>query len=135
MLFSCTKDNLENLNQDVKAGINSRKITFNEFKKHTKAFNLVHEVNQKQNEPISKLNKIIKNRTDHFTIDTQEGLYLEYANLHSFTFPLHREIDSGKLENLVLSYQNDGSYKIKILKYDLTPQEKIDLELDQLKSI
>lgn len=60
---------------------------------------------------------------------------MQYANLHSFTFPIQRHVDNGKIENLVLSYQNDGSYKVKILKYDLTPQEKVDLELDQLKTI
>ena len=135
MLFSCTTVDLENLNHEDKAGIKSKKITFSELQKHTEVFNLVNEFNQKQNGPISKLNKNIKNRTEPFTVDTHEGLYLEYANLHSFTFPIHREIDNGKLENLVFSYQNDGSYKIKILKYDLTPQEKIDLKRNQLKTI
>ena len=135
MLFSCTTVDLENLNHENKAGIKSKKITFSELQKHTEVFNLVNEFNQKQNGPISKLNKNIKNRTEPFTVDTHEGLYLEYANLHSFTFPIHREIDNGKLENLVFSYQNDGSYKIKILKYDLTPHEKIDLKRNQLKTI
>lgn len=135
MLFSCTTVDLGNLNHDSKAGINSRKITFSELQKHTKVFNLVNEFNQTPYGSTSKLNKNIKNTTEPLTVDTHEGLYLEYANLHSFTFPIHREIDNGKLENLVFSYQNDGSYKIKILKYNLTPQEKIDLEHNQLKTI
>ena len=72
---------------------------------------------------------------NNFKIDTDEGVYLQYANLHSFTFSIHREVDNGKLENLVLSYQNDGTYNVKILKYDLTAQEKIDLQNDRLKTI
>jgi hypothetical protein len=135
MLFACTKVDVESQSHEDKAGIISRKITFSEFKKNTTIFNLVNELNQKQNGPISKLNKSNKDRAEAFTVDTHEGLYLEYANLHSFTFPIRREIDNGKLENLVFSYQNDGSYKIKILKYDLTPQEKIDLKRNQLKTI
>ncbi len=133
--IGCNDDNLHEHKYDAEAGIKSRKISFNEFKNHTEAFDLVADVNKKQSESNSALNKIIKDTLNNFTIDTQEGLYLQYANLHSFTFPIHREEDNGKLENLVLSYQNDGSYKVKILKYDLTPQEKADLELDQLKNI
>lgn len=133
--IGCNDDDLHSHNHEAKAGIKSSKITFNEFKKYTKAFNLVADVNKKQNESNATLNKIVKDTVNNFTIDTQEGLYLQYANLHSFTFPIRREVDNGKLENLVLSYQNNGSYKVKILQYDLTAQEKIDLELDQLKTI
>ena len=134
-LISCNDDELHEYNHGAKTGIKSSKITFNEFKKHCKAFNLITDLNKKQSESNSILNKIVEDTINNFTIETQEGLYLQYANLHSFTFPIHREEDNDKLENLVLSYQNDGSYKVKILKYDLTPQEKIDLELGQLKTI
>jgi hypothetical protein len=92
-------------------------------------------VNKKQITSSSQFYRVIVDTVRDFTINTEQGLYLQYANLHSFTFPIHREVDNGKLENLVLSYQTDGSYKAKILIYNLTPQEKIDLANDQLKKI
>lgn len=133
---SCHDDDLHEHDHNVKAGIKTTKITYTEFKKHTKAFNMVADVNKQQLRASSaKHNKIVKDTINGFTVDTREGLYLQYANLHSFTFPIYREEDTDLLENLVLSYQNDGSYKVKILKYNLTAQEKADLEFGQLKSI
>lgn len=72
---------------------------------------------------------------NNFTVETDEVLLLEYANLHSLTFPIHRNEPNGLLENLVLSYQNDGTYKAKILQYNLTEQEKVDLANNNLKTI
>lgn len=132
--LSCADDELHETSNS-NAGIKSSKIKCNDFIKHTAAFNIVTDVNNNQNAKNKNLNRSVTDTLNNFTIDTAEGIYLQYANLHSFTFPIHREIDNGKLENLVLSYQNDGSYKVKILKYDLTAQEKIDLENDQLKTI
>jgi hypothetical protein len=39
------------------------------------------------------------------------------------------------LENIVISEHTDGKYYAKLLKYNLTSQEKIDLANDELKSI
>ena len=135
-VFTACNDDVLNENiQNVNAGIKSKKISFDEFKKQKKAFTIVFDINQKQNELKSLSNKTSNSIVNNFTIDTQKGLYLEYANLHSFTFPIHREVDNGKVENLLLSFQSDGSYKAKILKYNLTQQEKIDIANDQLKNI
>ncbi|MBG6060479.1 hypothetical protein IWX83_000242 [Flavobacterium sp. CG_9.1] len=134
-LTACNHDVLNENIQNIDAGIKSKKITFDQFKKQKKAFSIVSDINKKQNELKLLSNKTTNNTVSNFTIDTQKGLHLEYANLHSFTFPIHREVDNGKVENLVLSFQNDGSYKVKILKYNLTQQEKIDIANDQLKNI
>jgi hypothetical protein len=133
--ISCSVVDLEEHEHGIEASIKSRKITFNEFKSHAKAFNLINDINKKNAISSFRLNRIIRDTIRNFSIDTQEGLYLTYANLHSFTFPVYRDIDNGKLENLVVSSQSDGSYKVKLLIYNLTTQEKIDLALDRLKSI
>ncbi|RBA28610.1 hypothetical protein [Flavobacterium tibetense] len=131
--ISCNEDNLHEHNHNVKAGIKTTKISYTEFKKHIKAFTVVADVNKQKSS--SKLSKIVKDTINGFTIDTREGLYIQYANLHSFTFPIYRDEATELLENLVLSYQNDGSYKVKILQYRLTPYEKVSLQNGQLKSI
>jgi hypothetical protein len=132
--LSCEDDELHEIS-NAKAGIKSSKIKFNDFIKHTEAFNILTDVNNNQNVTNKNLSRSVTDTLNNFTIETEEGLYLQYANLHSFTFPIHREVDNGKLENIVLSYQNDGTYKVKILKYDLTAQEKSDLQNDRLKTI
>jgi hypothetical protein len=135
-IFSgCAVEDLHEHQNNFKVGITSRKISFDEFKQHTKAFNLVSDLNKKQSEIGLRQYRIIVDTLRNFLINTDEGLFIEYADLHSFTFPITRPIDNGKLENLVLSYQLDGTYKSKILKYDLTAQEKLDLDLDQLQVI
>ena len=62
--------------------------------------------------------------TDYATfIESEDGLY------HSYTFPLIEEDDETKLNNLVLSLQDDGSYKLLLVSYDLNNGE-VDLDTD-----
>ena len=135
VLISCSVVDLEEHEHGIEASIKSRKISFNEFKSYTKAFNVINDVNKKNVVASTALNRIIRDTIRNFSIDTQEGLYITYANLHSFTFPVYRDVDNGKLENLVLSSQSDGSYKVKLLIYTLTPQEKVDLTLGRLRRV
>ena len=134
-ITSCSVTEMEEHEHGIEASIKSRKITFNEFKSHTKAFNLINDVNKKNVVSSFRSNRIIRDTIRNFSIDTQEGLYITYANLHSYTFPVYRDFDNGKLENLVLSSQSDGSYKVKLLIYNLTAQEKIDMAIGRLKGI
>ncbi|RQO35257.1 hypothetical protein DBR39_20080 [Chryseobacterium sp. KBW03] len=64
------------------------------------------------------------------SIDTDNVTYIEYGtNFHTYTFNLVRENspESAPLENLVLSYLPDGSYKELLVTYNFTSQEKQDL--------
>ncbi|PWN58583.1 hypothetical protein [Chryseobacterium viscerum] len=64
------------------------------------------------------------------SIDTDNVTYIEYGtNFHTYTFNLIRgnAPENAPLENLVLSYLPDGSYKELLVTYNFTPQEKQDL--------
>ncbi len=135
ILSGCSESSFNENIKEVEAGIKSKKITFDDFKKNKKAFALVAGINKKQIDLNSHSNNINNSRINNFIVDTQNGLYLEYSNLHSFTFAMYREYANGKQENLVLSLQRDGSYKVKIIQYDLTAQEQIDVQNNQLKHI
>ncbi|REE06935.1 hypothetical protein DFQ09_1263 [Winogradskyella pacifica] len=63
-----------------------------------------------------------------FTIDTDVANYIEYGAYHSYTFPVYRTTDNGLIENLLLSLQNDGNYKAYLITYNLTEQEKEQIQ-------
>jgi hypothetical protein len=64
-----------------------------------------------------------------FTVNTDFAKYIENRDgtYHSYTFPVSREIDNGLLENLLVTLQNDGSYKILLISYDVTEDQKNEL--------
>ncbi len=62
----------------------------------------------------------------NFTINTDQAKYIENSDgtYHSYTFKISREEDYGFLENLLVSLQLDGSYKLFLIKYELTEEER-----------
>ena len=46
---------------------------------------------------------------------------------HSYTFSVRRPQDNGLMENLLVNLQEDGSYKLYLVSYDLTSEEHSDL--------
>ncbi len=135
-LNSCAVEDLsKHEHDDTIVGIKSQKISFANFQKNTKAINYLNEHLKKKDVPHLAHGRMIYDTIRNFSIDTAEGLYLEYANLHSYTFPVKRDIDNGKLENLVTAYQNDGTYKVSLIIYDLTLQEENALAMGTLTDI
>lgn len=69
---------------------------------------------------------------DNFYIDTEQSIYIEdtESNYSSYTFTVYRtETDNTNyLENLVLSFPDDDHYQLTLIRYELTTQEKQDLE-------
>ncbi len=71
----------------------------------------------------------IYNEAYDFSIDTDNVTYIESTDgtYHSYTFEVFRSDATESLENLLLSLQEDGSYKAVLVSYDLTSQEKANL--------
>ena len=63
-----------------------------------------------------------------FTIDTDISNYIEYGEYHSYTFPIKRTEDNGLVENLLLSLQINGTYKAYLVAYNLTEEEKLQIQ-------
>jgi len=62
-----------------------------------------------------------------FYIDTEKILLIEKAGYYSYTIPIKRDAENGKVENLVLSFDADGAFKSYLTAYSLTAEEKNQL--------
>ncbi len=131
--FSCEKDLYEEATIEQRQGIKSRRISFEELNTNIKVIKELNLVKQKLKPTLLGNERIIS--VGDFFIETDDVLLLEYGELKSYTFPVYFTEDDAKLKNLVISEKLDGTYESKVLEYDLTPQEKIDLTNDDLKSI
>lgn len=116
-------------------GIQRRKITYEELKTNPNVINYLKKAKEKLKPQISNSERII-NMGEYF-IETNKVLLLEYAGLKSYTFNMYKtvSVENAKLENLVIAEKYDGSYSTKILKYNLTENEKVQLANNTLKSI
>lgn len=93
-------------------------------------------ISQKLNtfkEKIKKENtfqKTIYSSEYDFYIETDYATYIENkdGSYHSYTFPILREKDNKLIENLLLSLQPDGSYKMFLTSYQLSEQDLDDIE-------
>ncbi len=79
---------------------------------------------------LANANKNIYSSEDDFYINTDFATYLENndTGYHSYTFPVFRTEQVDGVENVLLSLQEDGSYKAFLIGYDLNEQEQLNLE-------
>ncbi|WP_417857865.1 hypothetical protein [Xanthomarina gelatinilytica] len=71
-------------------------------------------------------NRLVHSSAYGFYIDTDVATYMENANgsYHSYTFPVIRDNPTVALENILFSLQADGTYKVSLVSYNLTENEK-----------
>jgi len=71
-------------------------------------------------------NRVVYYSNLGFYIETEEVTYMESedGSYHSFTFQVVRDSPESKIENLVFSFQQDSTYKIKLFTYDVSSEEK-----------
>lgn len=137
VIFSCQPE--ENLLQqeNYKSNFKVENITLNQLKKNTKAFNKLNTILNKSK---TKKKNGIQNRLVYmseydFYIETDQIVMITKENYHSYTFPIYRDIDTGKEENLVLSLSSNGDYKEYITKYDLTETEKALIKAGEIVAV
>lgn len=65
----------------------------------------------------------VYNEAYDFTIETDQAIYIENSQYHSYTFTIYRDEPNNLVENLVFSLQDDGSYKTILMKYSLTNED------------
>lgn len=76
----------------------------------------------------AKHNKAVGFENYNFQVHTNRVNYIETTNGHSYTFAITRPEDNGYLENLMLSLQDDGSYKAFLFVYTLTEEQLQQIE-------
>ncbi len=134
LVFNCQKDdgfkeeqNAEIVkNQSFKISkINKERVLSNRIVKE-KIETISRNIKQKENH---LHNKDVVSSEHGFTINTNQVTYIENndGTYHSYTFLIEREVETTILENLLLSLQSDGSYKMALLTYNITAQEKEDI--------
>ena len=112
-----------------------KKLTGSSILKNKELIHTLDHLNNKvisSPEDFSKSNLNTYTGETTFTINTDVANYLEYGAYHSYTFPVSRSVDNGLLENLLLSLQNDGTYKSILIAYDVTEIEKKMMLNDEL---
>ena len=106
------------------------KINQSKIKENKAVMKKIQNINSNKNKTENNTqNRIVYSDEYDFYINTDNATYIENQDksYHSYTFPIFRNEDNGLLENLLLSLQIDGSYKAFIVSYDLSEQEKEDL--------
>tara|TARA_B110000902_G_scaffold50106_1_gene57409 strand:+ start:101 stop:1795 length:1695 start_codon:yes stop_codon:yes gene_type:complete len=119
-LWNCEKENLIEEKIELSSKFKVSNVTRFEINSNIKLA-----------EKISKLSKSKKTfakdtySSEHnFIINTDLAKYVESrdGNYHSYTFKVTREVNNGALENLLVSLQSDGTYKLFLIQYPLTPE-------------
>ncbi|QNK78257.1 hypothetical protein H7F37_04010 [Winogradskyella sp. PAMC22761] len=137
-IFACQKDNIieNDIIEQTTAGFKISTIHKNSISQNPIISEQLIQLNQ--NNGIStdgNLQRQVSSTSNNFTVDTETAKYVEYGNYHSYTFTIDRGFDNGLTENLLLSLQNDGSYKAVLITYDLTDAEKLALSNSELISL
>lgn len=120
-----TEENLTTVKQDYSVN----KVKFSEFVNNTKLVETLSELNisfkTKNNDSANRLNS----PEQSYYLDTNEAIYIENSDgiHHTYTFAIVSEEMNFNLENIVLSFQEDGTYKAYLTTYTLTEQERINL--------
>lgn len=133
LFLSCEKEFLEEEHSNHESNIKKTKINFDDFKENQKAFDVFKKLNLTDSKSTNKNSDVQNSNSYDFEINFNNGIHLNYHNLESYTFPIRRNVDNGLLENIVISEHTDGKYYAKLLKYNLTSQERIDIANGEFK--
>jgi hypothetical protein len=130
ILINCKKDQEhQETHNHQRSDYTISKITLNEILQNENlSKSLAHlekELSKNQN---NQKSTVYFNQFD-FYIETNSATYIENSEgtHHTYTFSIIRKIDTGLIENLVFTLQDDDTYLTHIVSYDLTEQEIEDL--------
>ncbi len=130
-LLACEKDDAHSheseINQNAKFKVN--RINEEKLKKNApKIFSRIEGINNKKvNGDNNPLNRLVNINND-FLIETDEVLEVIEADRTTYTFPITRMVETDFTENLVLVIKDNGVIYGKIVKYDLSEQDKANIK-------
>lgn len=107
--------------------------TYNDLIGDEKISNLIQSYPSKE-EIISKLatGRTIYSNENNFYVDTKKSVYIEDSetSYSSYTFAVFRTTTdtTNYIENLVLSFPKEGYYQLTLLRYEVTAQQKQDIQ-------
>lgn len=126
LLIGCSKDDFEAIQNSSRSITTTKTISLEEFGQRTAPFEKYRQT--QNNIARAKTSKLLYNARYSFTIDTDKIVYMEKDGKHSYTFPIYRDTDNGKVENYIINENDLGEFEEFIAKYNLTEQEKEKIE-------
>jgi hypothetical protein len=132
-LSNCEKNEINEVHQTIKettikSNYSVSEIGVSEAQRNTSLIQKLDELTKKKKKSHNKNthSKSVYSSEYDFTVNTDFGKYLESSDgtYHSYTFPVTRETDNGLLENLLVTLQLDGSYKLFLISYNINEKEK-----------
>ena len=132
LLWNCEKENINIEKEGVKeAKYSVSEIDFSDIKRNTHLYQKLEELGKSKKKLHRKdtHNKSLYSSEYDFTVNTDIAKYIQSRDgkYHSYTFPVTRETNNGLLENLLVNLQSDGNYKLFLISYNFTKQEKLEI--------
>lgn len=135
-LFSCLEDDvISKQNKDTLETKNviTRKMSFEQSPHYEKVKAIITQLNKSINE--SSLQNKGEEDIETFDILTDEVIYMEYENSHTYTFKVRRSNPEYYIENVVLHYNPETEeYEEFLMQYLLNEQEYLDIVNDNFTS-
>jgi hypothetical protein len=119
LLISCSVQ--ESIEDVPNKKMSVRYISVAELRQNKKAAQELDRIETKAK--LSANSRLTYDNNYQFYIDYDKILYIEQDGNHSYTMPIYREGESGKVENLVLNFKNQEEFTSYIFKYMLTDED------------
>lgn len=123
IIFSCSEDYEIHDHNHNHSKIKVKPISINDVISNQKAFEKL--TNPKSRfKTNSSFNRIINDTVNNFSIETENGIFIEDGDYHSYTFKITRPNGSNfLLENVVVSRKNETEYETILYQYNINQQE------------
>jgi len=120
--LSCEKDLYElNGTEFDKAPKVLKHLNYNDLRKEPK---VISKLNKLSKQKLGSQARLVDVSQYGFYVDTDDIIYIEDGNNHSYTFIIYRDSVSNVVENLVLNSTSNGNYEPYLVKYNLTNTDK-----------
>lgn len=118
-LFSSCSAEENIVNNIPQSNYNLKKISKDEIELNTKIVNKLQKINEAKNSSTSK--NILLNDLG-LIVNTDNAIYIENGNYHSYTFSTQQD-ENEKIKNILFSLNKNGGYDSYIVEYDYNKKE------------
>jgi len=137
-VFNCQKedDNLQEQNKTTpfSKSLNLSRLNTKAIKNDKNLMRIITKAETKRVE--AKANKTVYNAQYDFTINTSYAKVITSSNgLKNYTFGVYRTEDNSLLENLLLKEQEDNTFKVFLVQYNITTEERNTLANQEIVDI
>ena len=122
-LTNCQNDTIEII--EKKSEISLKKIYSNEINDNEAIVNKLEKFNSRNTKSINQeKSNFIYNAAYDFNILTNKAIFIELEEYNSYTFEVYRNSGNSSTENLLLSLQDDNTYKAYLVNYEINQEER-----------